>query len=140
MRPFHLAILECDTPLSRTEAKYGGYGDVFTALLRSGAEALGEPDLIINSSDANSSSNGISNSTSDRQSEDGKGADGERQRRSLRITKWGVEKDMRRYPGLDDIDGILVTGSSESQSLSSMSRPSPISSRSDRCARDERGA
>lgn len=111
MRPFHLAILECDSPLSRTHAKYGGYGDVFTALLRSGAEALGEPDLIVHSSDSdpNSHTNGVSNSTT----KEGKGGDGKAHRRRLQITKWNVEKDLQRYPALDDIDGILVTGSSE---------------------------
>ena len=35
--PLRLAILECDTPLARTHATYGGYGGVFTALLRAGA-------------------------------------------------------------------------------------------------------
>lgn len=118
MRPFHLAILECDSPLSRTHAKYGGYGDVFTALLRSGAESLGTPDLIISSDsssnlNSNSDSNGISNSIIDPKPEERNGADEKGRRRRLRITKWNVEKDMQRYPALDDIDGILVTGSSE---------------------------
>ena len=45
MRPLRIAILECDTPLDQTRAKYGGYGGVFTALLTAGAAALGEPDL-----------------------------------------------------------------------------------------------
>lgn len=44
--PIRLAILECDTPLDRTRAKYGGYGGVFTALLQAGAVALGRSDLI----------------------------------------------------------------------------------------------
>jgi hypothetical protein len=42
--PLRIAILECDTPLPNTEAKYGGYGGVFEKLLRSGARALGQPD------------------------------------------------------------------------------------------------
>lgn len=122
MRPFHLAILECDSPLSRTHAKYGGYGGVFTALLRSGAEALGDPDLVLSSSDSNSNpnSNGISNSTADPRSEERNGTDAKGSRRRLRITKWHIEKDMQRYPALDDIDGILVTGSSKWPSLFSM--------------------
>lgn len=128
MRPFHLAILECDSPLSGTHAKYGGYGDVFTALLRSGADALGDPDLIVSSdSNANptSDSNGISNSTIDPKPEERNGADGKGRRRRLRITKWNVEKDMQRYPALDEIDGILVTGSSEWPSLFSTLHPPP---------------
>ncbi|RMZ76811.1 hypothetical protein DV738_g4687, partial [Chaetothyriales sp. CBS 135597] len=43
-RPVRVAILECDTPLPNTQAKFGGYGGVFQALLRSGAEQLGRPD------------------------------------------------------------------------------------------------
>lgn len=42
--PLRIAILECDTPLPNTEAKYGGYGGVFEKLLRSGAEAAGKLD------------------------------------------------------------------------------------------------
>ena len=44
--PLRVAILECDTPLDQTRAKYGGYGGVFTALLNAGADALGQPELI----------------------------------------------------------------------------------------------
>ncbi|KAI9821802.1 MAG: hypothetical protein M1827_002383 [Pycnora praestabilis] len=43
--PLRIAILECDTPLDRTRAKYGGYGGVFQALLSAGADALGHPGL-----------------------------------------------------------------------------------------------
>ena len=38
-----LAILECDTPLNGTRAKYGNYTGVFTALLHAAADALGVP-------------------------------------------------------------------------------------------------
>ena len=118
MRPFHLAILECDSPLSRTHVKYGGYGDVFTALLRSGAEALGQSDFILSDSNSTSSinSNGFSSSSIDPNTEKGRNGDGREgkgQRRKLRITKWNAEKNMQQYPSLEDIDGILVTGSSE---------------------------
>jgi hypothetical protein len=43
--PIRIAILECDTPLPRTKARYGGYGGVFEALLQAGAQDLGRPDL-----------------------------------------------------------------------------------------------
>lgn len=43
--PLRIAILECDTPLDNTRAKYGSYGGVFTALLRAGADALSYPGL-----------------------------------------------------------------------------------------------
>ena len=39
--PLRIAILECDTPLEQTKAKYGGYGGVFKALLETAADALG---------------------------------------------------------------------------------------------------
>lgn len=38
--PLRLAVLECDTPLDRTRAAYGGYGGVFEALLNAGADLL----------------------------------------------------------------------------------------------------
>jgi GMP synthase-like glutamine amidotransferase len=44
--PLRIAILECDTPLEQTQARYGGYGGVFKALLTAGADALGNPDVI----------------------------------------------------------------------------------------------
>lgn len=69
-----LAILECDTPLAHTRAKYGSYGGVFTSLLHAGAEALGV-------------------------SGDG-----------LRITRFDVV-EQGAYPDLQDVDGVLITGS-----------------------------
>jgi hypothetical protein len=43
--PLRIAILECDTPFEGTRAKYGGYGGVFTALLKAGADNLDFPNL-----------------------------------------------------------------------------------------------
>ena len=43
--PLRIAILECDTARPSTQAKYGGYGGVFTALLKAGADALSYPGL-----------------------------------------------------------------------------------------------
>lgn len=40
-RPLRIAILEADTPLPLTHAKYNGYGGVFRAFLETGAESLG---------------------------------------------------------------------------------------------------
>ncbi|KAK4979489.1 hypothetical protein LTR66_003537 [Elasticomyces elasticus] len=79
--PLRIAILECDTPLDRTRAKYGGYGGVFEELLGKGADELNMPDVI----------------------RSGKGG-------GMDITKWDVEKD-ETYPNIDDIDAILITGS-----------------------------
>ncbi|KAI9703896.1 MAG: hypothetical protein M1836_007670 [Candelina mexicana] len=44
--PLRIAILECDTPLEGTRAKYGGYGGLFKVLLQAGADALGQPEVI----------------------------------------------------------------------------------------------
>lgn len=38
--PLRIAVLECDTPLTGTREKYGGYGGVFTSLLKAGADSL----------------------------------------------------------------------------------------------------
>lgn len=38
--PLRIAILECDTPLPDTLAKYGGYGGVFTSLFNTAADTL----------------------------------------------------------------------------------------------------
>ncbi len=79
--PIRIAVLECDTPLDNTKAKYGGYGGVFEALLLASAKALDQPETV------------------DPQS-------------GLKISKWNVMED--RYPEPEDIDAILITGSSMS--------------------------
>jgi hypothetical protein len=43
--PLRIAILECDTPLEKTKAKFGGYGGVFKQLFERGADKLGHPGL-----------------------------------------------------------------------------------------------
>jgi len=42
--PLRIAMLECDTPLPNTKAKFQDYGGVFEFLLKCGAKALGRPD------------------------------------------------------------------------------------------------
>ena len=39
-----IAVLECDSPLPKTAALYHGFGGVFEALLKAGAQDLGRPD------------------------------------------------------------------------------------------------
>ena len=41
--PIRIAVLECDTPLTKTREKYGGYGGVFTELLHSAADVIHMP-------------------------------------------------------------------------------------------------
>lgn len=89
--PIRIAILEADVPIGAARAKYGSYGGVFTSLLHKAADASDLP------------------------------------RERLHITGWDVvnpdgggDEDMggewawkRRsgYPGLGDVDAVLVTGS-----------------------------
>jgi hypothetical protein len=79
--PLRIAILEADTPLEKTNAKYGGYGGVFKQLLESAADRLGHPGL---------SSRG-----------------------GLQLTNWQIVEHKDTYPKLEDIDAILITGSSQ---------------------------
>lgn len=44
--PLRIAVLECDQPIGRTYAKYGGYGNLFKELLETAAEKIEEkPEL-----------------------------------------------------------------------------------------------
>ena len=79
--PLRIAILECDTPLTNTNARYHGYGGVFTSLLKASAKALNQPDRL----------------------------DPEA---GLEITKWDVVNG-DKYPKLEDVDAVLLTGSSK---------------------------
>jgi hypothetical protein len=78
--PLRIAILECDTPLKQTQAKYGGYGGVFTALLSKAADALDQPDIISS-------------------------------KKVLEISTFDVV-NKQEYPDLENIDAVLLTGSS----------------------------
>lgn len=44
--PIRVAMIECDTPHPKIQEKYGTYGDMFTALLRAGADSLAQPEVI----------------------------------------------------------------------------------------------
>ncbi len=83
--PLKIAVLECDTPLERTRARYGGYGGLFKVLLEAGADALCQPDVISS-------------------------------KKGMEITSWDVVT-AQVYPNLEDVDAILLTGSSMSLHL-----------------------
>jgi hypothetical protein len=76
--PLRIAILETDTPVEPVRAKYGGYGSIFTGLLKAGADALKHERL--------SSTSG------------------------MEISSFDVVT-AQEYPKLEDVDGILITGS-----------------------------
>ncbi|PLB47196.1 class I glutamine amidotransferase-like protein [Aspergillus steynii IBT 23096] len=46
MAPLRIAVLECDTPVDKINAKYDGYWGVFSSLLRASAKALDQPDRL----------------------------------------------------------------------------------------------
>ena len=106
MKPtVRLAMLEADTPLPNTKAQYGGYGGVFTAMLRSGAIDLGRPDLL-----PSSRSSSRSASSADASSHEDEGG--------LQIKSYQIEIDPENYPKMEDIDAILITGSRTSSFIS----------------------
>lgn len=78
--PLRVAVLECDTPVPRVDAKYHGYAGVFKSLLHKSAVALNEPDKL----DPDI---------------------------GLKISTFDVVNGTE-YPKLEDVDAILMTGSS----------------------------
>jgi hypothetical protein len=83
--PLRIAVLECDTPLDATKARYGGYGPVYKQWLSRGADALQYPNL---SSDT-----------------------------GLEFTFHDIQLHDAVYPKFEDIDAILMTGSSKTNLL-----------------------
>lgn len=85
--PIRIAVLEADQVLPKTRASYGGYTGLYTLLLHAGADSVGWP------------------------------------RDKLQISKWDIkqrgaelseqEVEKIEYPHLDDIDAILISGSSK---------------------------
>lgn len=85
--PIRIAVLEADHLLPQTSANYGGYTDLYTLLLHAGADSFGWP------------------------------------REKFQISKWDVvqrgaelseqEVEKIEYPQLEDIDAIMISGSSE---------------------------
>jgi hypothetical protein len=78
--PLRIAVLECDTPLSNADSRYNGYGGVFTALLKSSAKTLTQPDRLDPESD-------------------------------LQVSRWDIMNGIE-YPKLEDVDAVLLSGSS----------------------------
>lgn len=86
--PLRIAILECDTPLPGTKAKYGGYGGVFTSLFNTAADTL----------PATQTPTGcLPHPTSFSKSD-------------LQLSVYDVV-EKQEYPNLDDVDAIMMTGS-----------------------------
>ncbi|KAL4931630.1 type 1 glutamine amidotransferase [Aspergillus undulatus] len=80
--PLRIAILECDTPPERANAKYGGYGGVFRTLLRESVTELSKSNK-----DADADVNNV-----------------------LDISAYDVVSK-QEYPELESIDAVLLTGS-----------------------------
>ena len=96
-RPIHIAILEADTPLAKTQKKYGSYGGVFKSLLEKAANASNIPHErlkitgwdVVNGWDVETGKNG--------EAEEMGG-----------MYDW---KRTKGYPPMESIDAILITGS-----------------------------
>ena len=80
--PLRIAILECDTPADGTRAKYGSYGGVFEALLAAGVSGFQKER------------------EGSERSELGR----------FKLTYWDVVSE-KKYPRVEDVDGVLLTGS-----------------------------
>ena len=78
--PLRIAVLECDTPVPKVDAKYHGYAGVFRSLLHKSAVALNEPNELNPDTGLEISSFDVVNGT--------------------------------EYPKLEDVDAVLLTGSS----------------------------
>ena len=91
--PFRIAILEADSPIGHTLAKYGSYRGVFTSLLHKAADASHIPreSIEITGWDVVNGDAG-----EEYEEEEGEGAD------------W---KRRKGYPRMGDVDGVLITGS-----------------------------
>ena len=97
--PVRIAILEADTPLAKTRAKYGSYGGVFTSLLYEAADVSDIPRerLDITAWDVVDI-------------KEGKEGDEE-----VMGGEWNMKR-RKGYPKMEDIDAVLITGSRMSDS------------------------
>ncbi len=98
--PIRIAILEADTPLGKTRAKYGSYGGVFTSLLYKAADASHIPRerLELTGWDV------LSMDAVKEGEEEVMGGE------------WNIKR-RKGCPKMEDVDAILITGSRTSDSL-----------------------
>lgn len=102
LRP-RLAILECDVPLPNTNAQYLGYGGVFKALLNAGAESIcyqSEREAVRKADERV----GCANTDGDE--------DETERKEPIEYSVYNVFTHEEVYPDLEEIDAILITGSS----------------------------
>ena len=91
--PLRIAIIETDTPIAPISEKYGSYGGVFTSLLHKAADASDIPRSRLQLSGWD-----VVDIANEGQIEDRGG-----------IYGW---KRTKGYPNLEDVDAVLLTGSS----------------------------
>ena len=92
-----LAILEADTPITQTKAKYGSYGGVFTSLLHQAADAERIPRSRLELSGWDVVTAPDAEGKGEQEEEDCGG-----------MYRW---KRRRGYPDLGQVDAVLITGS-----------------------------
>lgn len=108
--PLRIAILECDTGLPQALAKYKRYGAISSALLEAGAAAAAGVSGL--------SSLPQQQQEEEEQQQEERGEEEELQqrqeggKRGLEIGIWDVVNEAGRFPRLEDVDGVFLTGSS----------------------------
>lgn len=97
--PLRIAILEADTPIGKTRAKYGSYGGVFTSLLYEAADYTKIPRdrLDISAWDVVDIK------------------EGKEWEEEVMGGEWNMKR-RKGYPMMEDIDAVLITGSRMSDS------------------------
>jgi hypothetical protein len=107
--PLRVAILECDTPLPETQAKYTSYGGVFTSLLERAHKSLSITPTTNGAITNGATTNGPHPATNGHSALSDLASLPFSQ--ALHISKYAVEQDPTHYPSLSSIDAILITGS-----------------------------
>ena len=99
--PLRIAILEADTPIGKTLAKYGSYGGVFKSLLYKAADASDIPRERLELSAWDVVSMDV-----------GKEGQGEEE---FVGGEWNMKRK-KGCPKIEDVDAVLITGSRTSDS------------------------
>ena len=103
--PLRIAILEADSPIGQTLAKYGSYGGVFTSLFHKAADSSHIPRESIEITGWD-----VVNGDAGEEEEDG-GENGEENGNGDLVGGKRGWKRRRGYPRMGDVDGVLITGS-----------------------------
>ena len=102
--PLRIAVLEADSPIGQTLAKYGSYTGVFASLLHKAADASHIPRESIEIT-------GWDVVNGDAGEKESRGERGEPELGGEFVGEERGWKRRRGYPRIGDVDGVLITGS-----------------------------